>query len=130
MSKGTEVPVLTTHHRVYRVTCRVGRAEFRFVLVRMVELLHAVVRIGAVVSIRTFLPRSYYLAQFGCVEMRQSTAILVAVVVVNTALRVMRVWRRTRSHFERTKVEMGDQVLIVAWIQDARVVDTIGRVVH
>ena len=85
MSKGTEVPVLTTHHRVYRVTCRVGRAEFRFVLVRMVELLHAVVRIGAVVSIRTFLPRSYYLAQFGCVEMRQSTAILVAVVVWDVA---------------------------------------------
>ena len=77
------------------------------------------------VSVRTFLPRCYYLAQLGCVQMRQATTILVAVVVVHTAFRVMRVGRRTRSHFERTKVEMGYQVLIVAGVQDAWVVDAI-----
>ena len=45
VSKGTEVPVLTTHHRVHRVACGVRRAELRFVFVRVVELLYTVVRI-------------------------------------------------------------------------------------
>ena len=62
MSKSTEIPILTAHHRVHRIACRVGRTELGLIFIRMIELLNSVMSVGAVVTIGTLLSCSNYLA--------------------------------------------------------------------
>lgn len=94
MCKCTEVPVLTLHTWAYRIPVGVGGAELRLVFIRVVELLNAIVSVGAVVSIRTFLARTYEFAKLGSVSLRGPSSIFIRIVVVDTTLRIVSIWSR------------------------------------
>ena len=62
--------------------------------------------------------------------MRKTTSTFIAVVVIHTSFRVVGVWRRTRSDFKRAEIKVCDEILVVAGVKNAWIIDPIRRMVH
>lgn len=125
VSKRTKIAIFATHHRIQGISGRIGSAELGLVFVRMVELLHSVVSVRAVIAIRTFLTSSDNLTQLSRIEMRESSSIFIAVVVVDTSLGVVSIRGRTWPYFEGSQVKMSDKILIIAWVENSRIINSI-----
>ena len=93
MSEGAEFSVITFFSRL-----KIGRAKFGFILVRMIEFFHSIVRFLAALSVRTLLMVFNIPTFLGLVVSQWSSSIFLIVMIIGTFLEVMALRVTYTSH--------------------------------